>query len=90
MLFKNANEVIPCGLFSKEHFIMLAITVFCIIIALKYTKNMKKENVKKIIKKITIILWILEIIKIVFNMYLYIFVVSYFMQEFLVGFAREY
>ncbi len=67
MLFKNVNEVIPCGMFSKEHFILLAITTFCIVIALKYTKNMKKEKVKNLIKKITIILWILEIIKIVFN-----------------------
>ena len=67
MLFKSSNEVIPCGMFSIEHFILLAITTICIIIALKYTKNMEKENVKKLIRKTTIFLWILEIIKIVFN-----------------------
>lgn len=67
MLFKSANEVTPCGMFSLEHFILLAITIICIVIALKYTKNMEKENVKKIIRKTTIFLWILEIIKIVFN-----------------------
>lgn len=67
MLFKNANEVTPCGMFSIEHFALLAITIFCIVIAIKHTKNMKKENIKKLIQKITIFLWILEIIKIIFN-----------------------
>ncbi len=67
MLFRSAEEVTPCGMFSIEHFIMLAITAFCIAIALKYTKNMEKENVRKLIQKCTIILWILEIIKIIFN-----------------------
>ena len=67
MLFKSANEVIPCGMFSIEHFILLAITTICVVIALKFTKNMEKENVKKLIRKTTIFLWILEIIKIIFN-----------------------
>ena len=67
MLFKNANEVKPCGMFSTEHFILLAITTICVVIALKFTKNMEKENVKKLIRKTTIFLWILEIIKIIFN-----------------------
>lgn len=67
MLFKSANEVIPCGMFSIEHFILLAITTICVVIALKFTKNMEKENVKKLIRKATIFLWILEIIKIIFN-----------------------
>lgn len=67
MLFRSAEEVTPCGMFSIEHFIMLGVTAFCIAIALKYTKNMEKENVKKLIQRSTIILWILEIIKIMFN-----------------------
>lgn len=67
MLFKSGNEVIPCGMFSIEHFILLAIATVCVIVVLKFTKNMEKENVKKIIRKATIFLWILEIIKIVFN-----------------------
>lgn len=67
MFFKSANEVTPCGMFSIEHFILLAITLVCVSVALKYTKNMKKENVKKLIRRTTIFLWILEIIKIIFN-----------------------
>lgn len=67
MLFRSANEVIPCGMFSIEHFILLTITLICVIIALKHTRNIEKDKVKKIIKKTTIFLWILEIIKIIFN-----------------------
>ena len=67
MLFKNANEVKPCGMFSIEHFILLAITLICVAIVLKYTKNIEKEKIKKTIGITTIFLWILEMIKIVFN-----------------------
>ena len=67
MLFRSANEVTPCGMFSTEHFILLAITLICVIIALKHTKNLEKDKVKRLIRKTTIFLWILEIIKIVFN-----------------------
>ena len=49
-------------------FSLLAITLACVVIALKYTKNIEKEKVKKISRKTTIFLWILEIIKIIFNM----------------------
>ncbi len=67
MLFRNSNEVVPCGIFSIGHFILLAITVICIAIALKNTIHLRKDEVKKIIRRSTIVLWILEIIKIVFN-----------------------
>jgi len=67
MFFKNANEVTPCGMFSIEHFILLAITLACVAIAVKHTKNLEQNKVKKIIRKVTIFLWILEIIKIIFN-----------------------
>lgn len=67
MLFKSANQVVPCGMFSIGHLILFSITIISIAIALKYTKNIEQDKVKKIIKKSTIILWILEIIKIIFN-----------------------
>ena len=67
MLFKSANKVTPCGMFSIEHFILLTIALICVVIALEYTKNMEKSKVKELIKKTTIFLWILEIIKIIFN-----------------------
>ena len=67
MLFKNADQVTPCGMFSLGHLILFTITMISVVIALKKTRHVKQDNVKKIIRKSTIILWILEIIKIVFN-----------------------
>lgn len=67
MLFKSANQVVPCGMFSIGHIILFSITMISIVVVLKYTKNIKPDKVKEIIKKSTIILWILEIIKIIFN-----------------------
>jgi len=60
MFFAKPGEYKACGLFSMEHFILIAITVVGIIIALKYTVN--KKNTKKIIQNCTIFIWIFEII----------------------------
>src|SRR5699024_1273490 len=59
----------PCGIFSTGHFILLTVTIICIILALKFTYRKNKEDVYKIIKNLTIIICILEIIKIVFSIY---------------------
>ena len=59
MLFKNAEQVTPCGMFSLGHLILFTITMISVAIALKKTKYIKQDNVKKIIRKSTIILWIL-------------------------------
>ena len=67
MLFKSANQVVPCGMFSIGHLILFTITMTIVVVTLKYTKNIKPDKVKEIIKKSTIALWILEIIKIIFN-----------------------
>ena len=54
-------------MFSVGHFILLVLALSIVGIALSNTKNISKEKVKEIIKKSTIVLWILEIIKIIFN-----------------------
>ena len=67
MFFSKPGEYPPCGLFSKGHIILLAIT-FCIVaILLHFTKKINKESTKKIIKISTVFLWILELVKIIFN-----------------------
>ena len=68
MFFAKPGEYKPCGLFSLQHIILLAVTILIIIVALKLTKTNKKENIRKIIMGITIFCWIMEIIKIVFNL----------------------
>lgn len=67
-LFAKPTEGKPAGLFSVGHFILLFLTITGVIIAIHFTKNRDKEAVKKTIKRCTIFLWILESIKIIFNL----------------------
>ncbi len=68
MFFAKPGEYEATGLYSIGHLILFIITLIGIIIAIKYTKDKRDEQVKKIIQKITIFIWILEIIKIIFNL----------------------
>lgn len=65
MFFAKPGKYAACGIFSKEHFILIAITVIGILIALKYTAN--KKDTKKIIKNCTIFVWSFEILIITFK-----------------------
>ena len=67
MFLAKPGEYKACGLYTIGHLILFIITVIGILIALKFTKNKKNEEVRKIIRNVTVFLWILEIIKIVFN-----------------------
>lgn len=69
MFFLQTNECEPCGLFGVEHLVLVLLTLIGIWLALKLIKIKKKEDIKNIIKKTTIILWILEIVRILFNFY---------------------
>lgn len=62
----KAGEYEACGIFTTGHLTLTVITVICIIIALKYTLNQKKDT-KKIIKGCTIFVCIFEIIVITFK-----------------------
>lgn len=67
MLFESPENLTPAGIFSLGHLILLLITIVYIIIALHYTRNLEKKKVKIIIQRATIILWVLEIIKIIYT-----------------------
>lgn len=56
-----------CGIFTKGHFILITITVIGIFIALKYSLKKSKKEVLYIIKWLTIILCIMEVLKIIYN-----------------------
>lgn len=66
-LFSNAGVYEPCGIFTRGHLSLVIITTTCIFIALKYSNMKSKEEVHKTIKLVTIAMWILEVIKIVYN-----------------------
>lgn len=68
MFFDKAGEYEPCGIFTMQHFELIIITVLGIIFALKNTVNKTKDEVTQIIRKCTIIMWILEIIMIAFKL----------------------
>ena len=62
-LFSKLGEREASGIFSLGHFVLFSLSVVGICIALKLTKNKTKDDVKEIIKKSTLFLWILEFIK---------------------------
>ena len=66
MFFAKAGVYEPCGLYNIKHLVIALITILSIAIAVKITKIKKKEDVTKVIKIATIIVWVLEITKIVF------------------------
>ena len=67
MFLAKPGEYEACGIFTFQHFILIAITLLGVIIALKYTLN--KKEVKKVIRNCTIFVWICEIIIIAFKIY---------------------
>lgn len=66
-MFSNEGEYEACGIFTIGHFILIAITIVCIFIALKYSYKKDKKEVHNIIKCATIVICILEVIKIIFS-----------------------
>ena len=60
MFFAKPGIYEPCGIYNYRHIIL------AVIIAVKLTEVTKKEDVRKIIKNLTITVWCLEIIKIIF------------------------
>ena len=68
MFFSKPGEYEANGLFNISHFTLLFITLFVIAISLFFTYKYSKVQVRNIIKFSTIMLWVLEIIKIIFNL----------------------
>ncbi len=69
VLFAKSGEYEPCGIFTTDHIKLIIVTILGIIVALKKTVNKNKYEVEKIIKRCTIILWILEFVIISFKLY---------------------
>lgn len=67
MIFAKPGEYKACGLFTYQHFSLIICTAIGIFLAVKCTKINDKNDIRKIIIKTTILVWILEIIKIIFN-----------------------
>lgn len=68
MFFSKPGQYEPCGMYSAGHIFILSVTVIFVALALYFTKSFDKDKVKKTIRRCTISLWVLEIVKIVFNL----------------------
>lgn len=66
-MFSKIGKYKPCGIFTKGHFILIGITISGIILALKHIVPNNKEEVHKIIKRITVIMCILEVVRIIYS-----------------------
>lgn len=54
------------GMYTFQHIALFAVTIIVISLAVKFTKIKEKQNVKKIVRILTIIIWILEIFKTIY------------------------
>ena len=66
MMWAKPGIYEPCGLYNIKHLILAISTFFIIAVLLKIIKISQKNDVKEIIRKATITVWILEIVKTVF------------------------
>ena len=68
MFFAKPGEYEATGLYSIGHLTLLLITIIGVVIFTIKTKEKDHKQVKKTIQIITIFIWTLEIIKIIFNL----------------------
>lgn len=68
MFFSKPGEYEPCGIFTLGHLKLIILTAICITMALKNTVTKSKNEIKNIIKKCTITMWIFETIIIAFKL----------------------
>lgn len=68
MFFSKAGKYEACGIFSIGHLALIIVTIIGIAISLKNTIHKSKKEIKDIIKKCTISMWIFEIIIITFKL----------------------
>ncbi len=68
MFLSKPGEFPACELFSIGHLILFIITIVLVGIALFFSRKKNQKDVLNMIKVETVILWILEILKIIFNL----------------------
>ncbi len=66
MFFALPGEYAPAGLFSGWHFLLLGITLALVAQGLFLSRRMTEEGVRRVIRVVTVLLWVLEAVKISF------------------------
>lgn len=54
------------GMFTFQHWMLVIVTLALIAVVVKFTKVKEKNDLKKIIRTLTIVIWVLEILKIIY------------------------
>jgi uncharacterized membrane protein YwaF len=65
--FAPINQYPPCGMYTTGHLILFTICLIGIIVAIYFSRNLKRKKIKLITKAIAILVTILEIGKMGFN-----------------------
>ena len=66
MFFSLPGQYAPAGMFSPAHLLIFSVTVALVILGLYLCRHKTHEDVRRIIRAITLLLWVLEIVKILF------------------------
>lgn len=70
MFFAKPGVYEPCGMFNFRHILLFILTSLLIVVAVRNTKVENKEQIRRTIQKSTLIVWVLEIAKILFLIYI--------------------
>ena len=68
-MFAPSGKYNPCGIFNVTHLLAASICIILVIIAVIISKNIKREAFTKLLKIFAVIITILELIKIIYNLY---------------------
>lgn len=68
-MFTDTGQYEPCGIFTRDHFILIIITTVGILFGLKFTVNKSRREIENIIKHTTVIACILEIVRILYSLH---------------------
>ncbi len=71
MFFEMTDKLVPCGIYSWEHFLLLGLTLTCVFFAVKFSAGKNAKEVRTTIKRVIVFLWFLEIVKIVLTVQSY-------------------
>ncbi len=69
MFLAKIGQYDSCGLFGLGHIAFLFVTIILIFVMLRHFKDKSIAEVEKNIKVVTIIIWILEILRIAYKLY---------------------
>ena len=69
LFFAKIGKYAPCGIFTPGHLLLFLMCAFAVTMLLIFTHKKSKEQIRGIIKRLLILVWILEIFRIAYKLY---------------------